>query len=136
MTGDRMTLGRRSFLKAGAAAAAAAVLPGLGGRGGAGQARVQAGRDLVFRPFPAGAAPRELGMVYLTDQHEDPFRSTLTVTREGITVPASHLEAPFSVNARWFVEGFGYLWLAADNGGKFLPYKRDEHYVRPWALPG
>ena len=23
-----------------------------------------------------------------------------------------------------------------DDGGKFLPYKRDEHGVRPWAIPG
>ncbi len=108
-------INRRSFLKQGVAGAAAMMLPSLA----PGAWSRQSDRDLILRPFPVPAAP-EIGFVYASDASDDPFKSAIVVTQEGIVVPSRLLEKPFSVNARWYVEGFGYLWLSADNGGQYF----------------
>ncbi len=108
---------RREFLLQTAAGATAFLFPS------ASRARQVVNADgLLFRPFPHAGAP-DLGFTYLTDRHEDPFKSAVSVTRDGIAVPETALESPFSVNARWYVDGFGYVWLAADNAGRF--YSRE-----------
>ncbi|HEY6953159.1 MAG TPA: endo-1,4-beta-xylanase, partial [Bacteroidota bacterium] len=81
-------------------------------------------RELVFRPFPHPQMP-PLTWAYAADESEDPFKSPLSVTREGIIVPEEMPDKKFSINARWFVEGFGYTWLSANNRGKF--YSLGDH---------
>ena len=76
-------------------------------------------KEMVFRPYPSPAMP-PLTWAYAADELEDPFKSDIEVRREGIVVPESIGSGRFSVNARWYVEGFGYLWLSADNGGEFF----------------
>jgi endo-1,4-beta-xylanase len=73
---------------------------------------------MVFRPYPHHWMP-DLNYVYAADEFEDPFRSNITVERDGIVVPEDFDKRKFSVNTRWYVEGFGFLWLAADNGGEY-----------------
>ncbi len=109
---------RRDFLRTGVAGAATiatssfwpSLLPLIAGPAG----------EMVFRPYPHDAAP-PLGFVYASDDREDPFKSGMQVKQDGIVVPAEFGSRKFGVNARWYVEGFGYLWLTADNGG--------EHYT-------
>jgi GH35 family endo-1,4-beta-xylanase len=62
----------------------------------------------------------ELSFAYASDESGDPFKSEISVTSEGVVVPASAVERPFALNARWFVEGFGYVWLEADNAGRLF----------------
>lgn len=82
---------------------------------------------LVFRPYPHPLTP-EINFVYATDAMGDPFKSAIEVRPEGIVVPPSVGETPFALNARWFVEGFGNVFLDADNGGKL--YTRDDFTAR------
>ena len=102
---------RRFFKKSALGASALALAPT------AGWANVMAPRrrDLVLRPYAHPIMP-PIDWAYLTDAHGDPFPAPVEVTPEGIAVGEA-VDRPFAVNARWYVEGFGYVWLAADNGG-------------------
>jgi endo-1,4-beta-xylanase len=77
---------------------------------------------VVFRPQAHPRMP-SMEFVYLADEHEDPFKSAVRITREGIEIPADVGDRRFSVNARWYVPGFGYLYLGADNGGMHYSLK-------------
>ncbi len=76
-------------------------------------------RDVVFRPYPHRNMP-PITFAYAADEVEDPFKSSMSIEQDGIVVSEDMGARKFSVNARWYVEGFGYIWLSADNaGGKF-----------------
>ncbi|MEW6511170.1 MAG: endo-1,4-beta-xylanase [Bacteroidota bacterium] len=111
---DRIS--RRSFLKQSALSAVALGTVPVAGRGG--PLYVLPGRDLVFRPYPHPQMPA-MAFAYLADEQEDPFKSSVRVDRDGIVVPRDIGSGKFSVNARWYVRDFGYVWLSADNGGRF-----------------
>ena len=110
-------MNRRQLLKTGVAAL---TLPALGFGG----PFVAARRDepLAFQGYPHPLMP-EFDFAYAADADGDPFR-TLPVSRGRIGVPDGMGERPFGVNARWFVEGFGHVWLEADNGGRY--YSRED----------
>lgn len=74
-------------------------------------------RDVVFRPYLHPNMP-PLNFVYAADEVEDPFKSSMSVEQDGIVVSEDMGARKFSVNARWYVEGFGYIWLSADNAGE------------------
>lgn len=100
-------MNRRELLKRGMTGAAAlAAAPSL---------FVRTQGDLTLRPYPH-PLQGSVDWAYLTDERGDAFESPVEVTSAGISVPAS-VDRPFAVNARWFVEGFGHVWLEADNGG-------------------
>jgi endo-1,4-beta-xylanase len=106
---------RRSFLRTAALGAGAlAVSPLISS-----YSRVFAlpRRNVAFRPYPHRHMP-ELKWVYAADEFEDPYVSPITVERDGVLIPENFPNRKFSVNARWYVEGFGYVWLSADNAGK------------------
>ncbi len=105
---------RRAFIQATAAAGAASLV--AGGRAWARPHRRADG--LVLRPYPSPVMPA-LEWAYATTPDGDPFESPLQVTGEGIVLPPAMAARPFAVNARWFVEGFGFVWLEADNAGQF-----------------
>lgn len=108
-------LTRRSFLKTGALGAAASlVAPAAWAR-----SLIPSRDEIVLRPYPHPLQP-ELHFAYATDEHFDPFPSPIEVTREGVSMPASMGAKPFAVHAKWFVEGYGYVWLTADNGGRLF----------------
>jgi endo-1,4-beta-xylanase len=108
------TPSRRQFLKVGAASAAATLLTGPSAWG----RPASLTRDrIMMRPYPDPLMPR-LTWAYATDANHDPFESAIEVTQEGVVIPASVGERPFAVNARWFVPGFGFVWLTADNAGR------------------
>jgi endo-1,4-beta-xylanase len=73
---------------------------------------------IVFRPYAHPRMPA-LEFAYLADEKEDPFKAPLRITRDGIEVPAEVGNRRFSLNARWYVPGFGYIFLGADNGGSY-----------------
>lgn len=112
-------LSRRDFLKSGALGAAAL------GTGFLDRPPLfaAAARERIFRAWPHPWMP-EFTTAYAADANEDPFRSGIRVDRGEVIVPAEMADQRFSVNARWYVEGFGYLYLAADNGGRY--YSQDD----------
>src|SRR5690606_20817008 len=87
--------------------------------------------SLVFRPYPHVLTP-EVEWAYATDVNGDPFKSAIQITQEGIAVPRSVAERPFALNAQWFVEGFGNVWLDADNQGQL--YSADDFHGEPLNL--
>jgi endo-1,4-beta-xylanase len=108
---------RRNFLKQSALGAAAlGAVPMIGSRSLAIPAVIG---DIVLRPYLTQEMP-QIAFAYLTDELEDPFKAPVRVAAEGIVVPQDVSEGKFSVNTRWYVQGFGYVWLSADNGGEFF----------------
>ncbi|MBT8400354.1 MAG: endo-1,4-beta-xylanase [Rhodothermia bacterium] len=88
---------------------------------------VQSSKDVVFRPFPHPLMP-PFNYAFATDEFGDPFQAPIEVTREGVVAPVSMADRPFAINARWFVEGFGFVWLDADNEGRLY---RMEDFAHP-----
>jgi len=82
----------------------------------------QTQRELLFQiyPHPWMSEPQYL---YATDQHHDPFKSSIQLGADGVVVPEDFGDRRFAVNAQWFVQGFGMINLCADNGGEFYTLK-------------
>ncbi len=124
-------LPRRSFLKTSALAAAAlAVAPGAAAAPTVLTSRRTPPRTaagtLRFRPHyvQRGPGPHLLDWAYATDSRWNSFHSNITASvADGVAISDTAGEARFGVDVRWNVEGFGYLFLTADNGG--------EHYALP-----
>ncbi len=76
---------------------------------------------LVFAPTYVQKAqgPHLLDWAYASDTQGDAFHSNITAsTAQGVTISDTEGHDRFGVNVKWFVEGFGYLFLTADNGGE------------------
>ncbi len=81
---------------------------------------------LVFQPsfVQRGRGPHLLDWAYASDENWDAFRSNITASPSGgVVISDVGGEQRFGVSVRWNVEGFGYTFLTADNGG--------EHYELP-----
>src|SRR5690606_6797820 len=116
---------RRSFLKQAVLAGAAAfVHPPLVLTPRRVRPRTAQG-SLVFKPtyVQRGVGPHLLDWAYASDTKWDAFLSDITATKEGVTISDTKGEERFGVNVRWNVEGFGHLFITADNEG--------EHYTLP-----
>ncbi|WP_420457625.1 endo-1,4-beta-xylanase [Rubrivirga sp.] len=61
-----------------------------------------------------------LEWAYASTPDGDPYMSPISVTSEGVSLPQSMASRPFAVNAQWYVEGFGNVWLEADNQGRYF----------------
>lgn len=108
-------LSRRSFLQETAAGAAVLLAAPLGKIS---PVFLKTGKDLILRPYPHPWMPA-FNRVYLAGDNEDPFKSNVKINSEGVIIPEDIGSIEFSVNAKWFVEGFGYIMLSADNGGNY-----------------
>jgi len=110
-------INRRNFLKYGILGTAAATMsfPAVSGR----FSNIIAGtkQNTILRPYPHPWMPK-MDFVYLADENEDPFKSEAQITQDGIVIP-ENVQSKFSINAKWFIEGFGFIWLSANNGGQF-----------------
>ena len=84
------------------------------------RARAQTG-TLAFRPYYVqdGVGPHLLDWAYASDAKWDAFHSDITASAEtGVVIGNAEGERRFGVNPRWNVEGFGYIFITADNGGE------------------
>lgn len=111
-----MRLSRRQFITSvGIAAAAGAV--------GATPARAERSRRLKFTYFVPrdGAmtpAPKEsLQRVYLMDADYNPLRIAIRIGDQPGTLLLEEPGEPYKITALDWVDGFGYVYLVADNGG-------------------
>lgn len=78
----------------------------------------QTAGDLTFRTFPYPWMP-PVNFVYASDEKEDPFRCPIEINKEGIRISKETVNKRFAINTRWFIDGFGYVYLTADNTGEF-----------------
>lgn len=108
-------MNRRDLLKTGALGAAAlAVSPLTGWKSVYARSR----QDAVLRPYPHPLTPG-FDFAYATDINGDAF-ATLPVSDAGVTLARGAVEKPFAINGRHFVEGFGNVWMEADNAGELF----------------
>lgn len=83
--------------------------------------------ELIFRPYyvQRGVGPNLLDWAYASDKNWDAFHSNITASKDGVKISDTEGREKFGVDVRWNVEGFGYIFITADNGGEYykLPPK-------------
>jgi hypothetical protein len=77
--------------------------------------------SLIFKPYfvQRGVGPNLLDWSYACDENWDAFYSNITSNNEGVVISDAFGVAKFSVEVRWNVEDFGYIFISADNGGEY-----------------
>lgn len=120
-------LNRRAFLKRSALGAAGVVMttksifsaPTVLTAARASKSTAQG--ELVFRPYfvQSGRGPHLLDWAYASDASWDAFHSNITASKEGVRISDTGGTKKFGIDVRWNVEGFGYIYITADNGGEF-----------------
>lgn len=77
--------------------------------------------EMVFRPYfvQSGRGPHLLDWAYASDKNWDSFHSNIVASNDGVKVSDTEGEEIFGIDVRWNVEGFGYIFITADNGGQF-----------------
>jgi len=77
--------------------------------------------ELIFQPHfvQKGRGPHLLDWAYASDENWDAFHSNISSSNEGVKISNTEGVSKFGVDVRWNVEGFGYIYLTADNGGRF-----------------
>jgi endo-1,4-beta-xylanase len=113
---------RRTFLRSGILGAAAATMtPVFSATSGAHV--ILPAKEVVMKAVPHRNMP-PLNWAYASDEFGDAFQSPIHIGHGGVVIPESMSGRKFAVNARWYVNGFGYIWLAADNEGNL--FTRDD----------
>lgn len=83
--------------------------------------------ELVFMPYyvQRGVGPNLLDWAYASDENWDAFHSNISASKEGVKISDTEGKEKFGIDVRWNIEGFGYIFITADNGGEFyqLPAK-------------
>lgn len=76
---------------------------------------------LILKPYfvQKGVGPHIDQLVYAADIHDDVFHSDICLTPEGISISDTEGKEKFSIHVRWNIEGFGYVYSVADNGGEY-----------------
>src|SRR5690606_4981053 len=77
---------------------------------------------LAFRPtyVQRGVGPHLLDWAYASDTEWDAFHSNITASPDtGVEISDAAGQERFGIDVRWNVEGFGYTFLTADNGGEY-----------------
>ena len=118
-------LNRRAFLLRSGAAVVGGTLAGAAGGPTVLTARRSAPSTtrgtLAFVPtlVQQGRGPHLSELVYASDGNEDAFHSDIRVEKGRVVVTDAHgHRGGFGISVRWNVEGFGHLFLTADNGGR------------------
>jgi endo-1,4-beta-xylanase len=122
-----MRITRRKFLKASAFAGLGVPLLG-GARFPSPEVltlsrskRTTAQGEVVFRPqfVQRGRGPHLLDWAYASDEQGDAFHSNINASQDGVSISDTEGKKRFAINVRWNVEGFGYIFITADNGGEY-----------------
>lgn len=77
--------------------------------------------ELIFRPYyvQKGVGPHLLDWAYASDENWDAFHSNIIAAKDGVKISDTEGKRKFGIDVRWNVEGFGYIYITADNGGEF-----------------
>ncbi|MGB9619452.1 MAG: hypothetical protein ACPL7K_03455, partial [Armatimonadota bacterium] len=117
---------RREFLKSAASVVAAAALPGTAALSKAAAATDDKMRIeyYVSRDGNMVPAPKEssLQRVYFMDADYNPLLVKLAMTGKDGVLIAEEPKVPFKISCGDWVDGFGWMYLVADNGGSgYMP---------------
>lgn len=118
---------RKGFLKTTAAAGLGAIiLPAPTILRGRKTRKVTAQGELIFKPHfvQQGMGPHLLDWAYTSDDEWDAFHSNITADNKGVRISDTEGHDRFGIDVRWNVEGFGYIFITADNGGEFYKLPR------------
>ncbi len=76
---------------------------------------------LILKPYyvQRGIGPHLLDWAYTTDTNWDAFHSNIAASKDGVTISDTEGREKFGIDVRWNVEGFGYIFMTADNGGEY-----------------
>lgn len=76
---------------------------------------------VIFKPnfVQTGRGPHLHDFAYAVNSEGDTFHTDISVTEEGVVLEAREDMPRFGIYVRWNVEGYGYLYMPADNGGDF-----------------
>ena len=112
-----MSINRRDFVKRGLAASAVFSAAPLLSNASTIFPQTTGRLELKAYPHPWMGQPT---WVYLADENVDPFKSSVRFNQDSVVIddPSELLGRRFSINALWFIEGFGNVVLDATNGGK------------------
>jgi hypothetical protein len=112
-----MSINRRNFVKKGLIASAAITASPLISNASNILPKTTGALELKSYPHHWMGKPT---WVYLADENVDPFVSSVRFNQNSVVVddPSELLGKRFSINAIWFIEGFGNVVLDATNGGK------------------
>jgi endo-1,4-beta-xylanase len=77
--------------------------------------------ELIFRPVfvQKSRGPNLLDWAYASDHRWDAFYSDINVNNNVVAISDAKGVDKFGIDVRWNVEGFGYIFITADNGGEF-----------------
>jgi len=77
--------------------------------------------ELLFKPIyvQKGTGPHLLDWAYASDVNWDAFHSNITASKDGVKISDTEGQKKFGIDVRWNVEGFGYIYITADNGGEY-----------------
>lgn len=77
--------------------------------------------ELIFKPYfvQKRHGTNLLDWAYASDVNWDAFHSNIHVDNGGVKISDTEGHDKFGINVKWNVEGFGYLYITADNGGEF-----------------
>jgi len=75
--------------------------------------------QMVFAPqiIQNGRGPHLHDFAYAADAQGDAFRTDISVVKDGVRVAGVPKGKRFGINVRWNVEGYGFLYMPADNAG-------------------
>ncbi|HSR18807.1 MAG TPA: twin-arginine translocation signal domain-containing protein, partial [Ignavibacteriaceae bacterium] len=87
--------------------------------------------ELIFKPVyvQKGIGPHLLDWAYASDSNWDAFFSNITASKDGVKMSDANGKDKFGIDVRWNVEGFGYIYITADNGGEFYQLPPDGKHV-------
>ncbi len=76
--------------------------------------------DIHLQPayVQKGRGPHLLEWAYASDERGDAFHSNISAGPDGVRISDAEGHRRFAFDVRWNVEGFGYLYITADNGGE------------------
>ncbi|MGE5431009.1 MAG: hypothetical protein ACM3QX_08045, partial [Syntrophomonadaceae bacterium] len=77
--------------------------------------------ELLFKPYfvQKGRGPNLLDWAYASDKNWDAFHSNIASGKDGVMISDTEGIDKFGIDVRWNVEGFGYIYVTADNGGEY-----------------
>jgi hypothetical protein len=75
---------------------------------------------VLFKPtfVQRGRGPHLLDWAYASDMKWDAFHSNIAASNDGVSISNTEGVDRFGINVRWNVEGFGYIFITADNSGE------------------
>jgi endo-1,4-beta-xylanase len=75
-----------------------------------------------------GSGPHIHPLVYAADTDDNVFHSDITFEKNTISISDTEGHDNFCIHVRWNIQGFGFVYTVADNGGEFyqLPESGEE----------